>query len=185
MAYTKDPAKMRGPYRTKPFDEEAFWAKMDRSGGSDSCWEWKAWSSRIKRGNTIDVRPYVTFNKEYVLAYRVAWFLTIGEWPPFTICLCHKCDNGNCCNPKHMFLGTDADNIRDMWNKGRQQRYTGFATGDKHHMAMLTNQKAREIMDEWRSGRWKTRKALAAHYGVPKDTVNNIVKGQTYKEAMV
>jgi hypothetical protein len=54
-----------------------------------------------------------------VKAHRIAWFVAYGTIPTGMHVL-HRCDNPGCINPTHLFLGTNADNIRDMVAKGRQ-----------------------------------------------------------------
>src|SRR5258708_7360461 len=53
-------------------------------------------------------------------ASRVAWAFTHGD--PGKLLVCHRCDNPPCCNPRHLFLGTNDDNMADMKAKGRASR---------------------------------------------------------------
>ena len=91
--------------------EERFWCKVEIKG-EDDCWNWQA-GIRGKSG-------YGAFKYEgkTVNSHRMSWFLTYGKIPD-NLCVCHKCDNRLCCNPKHFFLGTLADNNKDMKSKGR------------------------------------------------------------------
>lgn len=58
------------------------------------------------------------------LAHRVSWVVTNGPIPEGRDVL-HKCDNPPCCNPDHLFLGTDEDNAKDRKNKGRNGKGPG------------------------------------------------------------
>jgi hypothetical protein len=60
------------------------------------------------------------------VAHRVAWELESAQPIPVGILVCHHCDNPRCVNPAHLFLGTNADNMRDCKSKGR------IASGDRH-----------------------------------------------------
>lgn len=60
----------------------------------------------------------------------------------------HKCDNGYCVNPDHLFLGTQVDNIHDMDEKGRRISLRG----EKHGRATISEQDAIKILALYRHG---------------------------------
>lgn len=106
--------------------EERFWAKVDKSPHPKGCWVW----TRYK------YLGYGQFGigRKLMLAHRFAFSNTKGAIPKGLL-VCHSCDNPPCCNPDHLFLGTQADNIRDAVSKNRMA--TGDRSGARTHPERL------------------------------------------------
>lgn len=81
------------------------------------CWEWQLTKDRVGYGRLM-VRMGSRDKFRSMSAHRYAYEVFVGEIPEGMNVL-HKCDNRACCNPSHLFIGTQQDNMRDMYAKGR------------------------------------------------------------------
>lgn len=77
----------------------------------NDCW---IWSTGL---NTRGYGKMKINNKSYQ-AHRLSYQLFNGKIPPHKV-ICHVCDNPPCVNPKHLWMGTQYDNIQDMTFKRR------------------------------------------------------------------
>lgn len=89
-----------------------FWKKVIKS---DGCWKWTAAKNESGYG------MFGIGKKKLDRAHRISWKLLRGDIPKGLFVL-HKCDNPECSNPEHLFLGTNLDNVRDMISKGRNSK---------------------------------------------------------------
>lgn len=78
------------------------------------CWEWSGAKSRTSKKGYGQVRRGQKLIYLHVQSYRL-WKGKI----PSGLWVLHKCDNPTCCNPRHLFLGTQLDNWMDCLRKGR------------------------------------------------------------------
>lgn len=151
------------------YEESALERFVKKYSVSDSgCWEWK-YPRPDGRANTF-------FHEGKVQsAYRVSYQLHVGPIPE-GICVLHRCDNGLCVNPGHLFLGTYVDNYHDMVSKGR----ANIARGMGKKSTKLTDDAVKDIKTSSMNGN-----QLAKKYGVKRQTVYDILAGKTWRHISV
>lgn len=143
------------------------------------CWEWT--------GATDNRYGLVQFQKKKYKAHRFAFECLVGPIPDGKV-VCHRCDNPPCCNPEHLFVGTQSENLKDAASKGRNamQLYPHLSTlrahwqpaksGEEHHNATIKDAQIAEIFRMKASG--ASCRAIAAVFGVHNTTISKILRGK-------
>ena len=133
-----------------------FWLSVDTTS---NCWMWKGYrESKFGYGA-------IMMGGKRISAHRASWIINKGKIPDGLQVL-HNCDSPGCVRPDHLFLGTQADNMRDMAKKERQ-----------------ANRKLKT--DEVLAIRkfyipYKNSRELADKYGVTQDTIRDITERRTW-----
>jgi hypothetical protein len=161
-------SKSMTPPESWQFYVRRFLALVDSSGGFDSCWEWRG--NRHRQGYGLISRNY-----KISKAHRVMWQFRNGPIPD-GMCVLHRCDNPPCCNPAHLFLGTQVDNIHDMQNKGRLV----VPRGEQQGNSKLTNESVRRARKEYAEG-GITMRELGHRYGVTMAVMQKAIRGTYWK----
>src|SRR5262252_2328820 len=131
----------------------------------EECWQWIGHKDPNGYGRlNVDGYP--------MLAHRVAYLVKYGSIPEGMFVL-HKCDHPWCVNPAHLFLGTQSDNLQDMYDKGRDRK-RGLK-GSEHHRAKVDEVIVRAIRQSNESDI-----ELGKHYGISRVTVNDIRKRRSW-----
>lgn len=160
----------RGPESGRPVAIDGktaarFWSKV-RVSPSGVCWEWLG---AKKRG-----RALFSIRHDSYPAARVAMALAGVPFAPEQL-VCHTCDNPSCVNPEHLYAGSSSSNMRDAVRRGRLPR----PGGTRHPNATLTEAQVRDIRARFQMG--VKRNHLAREFGVSFDTINRVVRGESYR----
>jgi hypothetical protein len=143
--------------------------------GEDECWVYQHY---------CDKKGYGVFyvDKDHVCrAHRFSYLLANGKFPD-NLC-CHSCDNPPCCNPLHLWDGTNKQNMEDMVAKGRgENRHKLDNAGIKNIACKLTEEQVLSIRHEYkRENHWKSNcKKLAIKYKVSCQTITRIISHATW-----
>ncbi len=144
-------------------DVNRFWLGVAR-GLPDDCWPWirgrfgaVGYGAFVVKGRTMG-------------AHRFALELKLGRAMERSEVTRHACHNRLCCNPRHLSLGTPADNFRDRTEAGRP------GIGGKLSVDAIAEIRAS-------AGRWGDASRLAEKFGVSRTTISHVRNGVTWKAA--
>lgn len=137
---------------------------------TDTCWLW---------GGTIAKTGYGKFylftedGKKEVRAHRFSYELFNGKIEN-ELCVCHSCDVKSCVNPKHLWIGTHSDNMKDRDNKNRQ------ASGERNGNSKLKQKEINEIRKKYKTGRYSQRE-LGKVFSVSQAMIGDIISNKNWK----
>lgn len=159
------------------------------------CWIWPG------KPNPNGYCPATDRRGGISLAHRMALESKVGPLPGGFFAL-HTCDVRNCVRNDeegvyvvrgivrvrwgHLFVGTRADNMADMSDKGRKgngwtpENRHKMATGSRHGRSKLTEDAVREIRRLYATGKFKQRD-LGAMFGVHAGTIGGITTGKEWR----
>lgn len=151
------------------FDESTlnrFWSKVSK-GGPDECWDWTGagCDSQNKYGRILA-------GGRIWHAHRLSFSIANGDIPK-GMCVCHSCDRYQCVNPKHLWLGSHADNMSDMKNKGRSLK------GESHHEAVLLDSQVGYIKRLIEAG--YSDSTIAGWYCIHRMQIGRIRRGNNWR----
>lgn len=173
---------------------------FERVPGLSPCWTWTGPHNPTTGYGLIRQRR--EGKRTTVDVHRAAWEVASGQPVPDGLRVLHVCDVPLCARnddegtyevrgvplPRrgHLFLGTHADNMADMWAKGRGP--IGDRNGSRKHIERMARGEQRsrfrdaEIIDirtRYAAG-GITHRALAEEYGTTRRNIGNIIQRRSW-----
>ncbi len=138
-----------------------FWSKVKKT---EHCWFWVGTVTKWGYGqfSTVDRR---------FAAHRYSYSLAHGSIPD-GLFVCHSCDNRNCVNPAHLWVGTAQENMTDMQIKGRGYHPCGEGAAN----AVLSTKQVAAVRGLLEVG--MPQREIAAAFGVSQTCVSDIKTGR-------
>jgi hypothetical protein len=145
--------------------EERFWNQVD-VGEPGDCWLWK--------GKVLGDYGRFYYKGKRWYAHRLAWEWTNQQEIPPGMRVLHTCDEPSCVNPAHLQLGTQADNMRQMRERGRS------TAGERNVNAKITEKQVREIRRIADEGKLEPEE-IAPLVGLSVGEVRKVISGERWK----
>lgn len=159
--------------------EFLFNLKVDKSAGPDGCWIWTGAKTKDMPGGSGHGMFRSPSWPQEQYAHRFAWFFKFKQKPPKGLRVRHQCPgkhNPLCVNPKHLALGTHAQNVQDSIEQGTHVSLHNH--GESHYMAKISEEAVRDIHANYRYG---TAKMLADKWGIAVSTVRGIGQRRSWR----
>jgi hypothetical protein len=150
--------------------DERIWSKVKKTA---DCWWWGGQLNDKGYGTISVLRKDGTRTMMYV--HRVVYLLKHKKIPEDK-CVLHLCDNPQCVNPDHLWLGSMKDNSQDMVKKGRGKLFNKGQNSPLGIWEKITPRDAKIIQARGVLGEFNN--WLAAEYGLEKSYVSRIVNGK-------
>lgn len=148
-----------------------FFRSINFPGNDQECWKWNAYCNDYGYG-------IFNLDDKHIKAHRFIYECYNGPVPA-GLFVCHKCDNPPCCNPEHLFLGTDQDNKQDMIQKNRQ------AFGTANGMSKLNDETIIEILENIRNGKYTSLQQLCTVYSIAESPIRDMFNRKLWKHVTI
>ena len=149
--------------------EERFFTGFSKS--DNGCWNWQR--RLVGKGyGTIGLGGKGAKQK---LVHRLSYEIHKGPIPEGMVVM-HKCDNPRCVNPDHLEAGTQSQNIKDAFARGRKINLPSGLKGDDHGASKLTSEQVLSIRASSLS-----LNELSALYGVSRSAIERVRYRKTWR----
>lgn len=149
-----------------------FFDKVQKSDDPIGCWRWTGYRNKKGYGQ-------FRLNGKMVSAHRVAYMLAHSmDSIPEGMCILHNCDNPECTNDDHLYLGTNQDNMYDRDRKGRQS-HQSINVGERNGSSKLTEEKVRLIRLRIKKG--DAQQVIAKEFDVSQGAISQINQNKHWK----
>jgi hypothetical protein len=143
---------------------------------ANGCWEWTGCLHPLGYGLLGWTEGGA---KKSARAHRLSYEIFVGPIPA-GMHVCHSCDNRRCVNHEHLFLGTHAQNMADMKNKGRRK---DIGAGARNSRARLNDSDVLAIRADYVPGVTKQAN-IARRYSVSQATISRVLATWRFGEAL-